>query len=370
MSDRIKARIQSLQEVLHEKALDAALIYDRENLIYFAGVDDLEGGVLCVPAEGEPELFCLAWDAKHMRETCGIDQVTAYPFPQENQSMKAAQWLKSLNIETPKVGFTRYFISLKDYQCLEAAFPDLVVGDIAIACYQIRSVKCAEEIELIRKASKILEIGMEAAVSFVKPGVMETEVLAEAEYAMRKAGSQGASFRMQVLRHDRQMLMHPYAGAYTIENNEPVLIHLGSSVNGYVAKMCRTVFLGEVPAETRNIYSILREAQKVAVDAVRPGAICGEIYDAVYQYIDSMGFGKLWMDHIGYGVGIRQSEFYPIIARDSKVPLEENMIIDLLLPTIYKPSIGGPRITDTILVTADGAQFLTNYSRQDIIKNF
>lgn len=370
MREQIKNRIALLQSALKDAQLDAALIYDRENLIYFAGIDDLEGGVLCIPAAGEAELFCLAWDAKHMKETCGIERVTPYPFPKENQSLKAAQWLKALHIKSPKVGFTRYFISLKDYQCLTEAMPDMIVGDVAAICYQIRSVKSAEEIQLIRQASEILGAGMEAAVQFVRPGVKETEVLAEAEYSMRKAGSQGAPFRMQVLNHKRQMLMHPYAGNYEIGNNEPVVIHLGSSVNGYVAKMCRTVFLGEVEAETKKIYNSLIGAQKIAVGMVRPGVLCGEIYDAVYRFIDDLGYGAMWMDHIGYGVGIRQSEFYPIIAKDSKVPLEKDMVIDLLLPTVYKAGFGGPRITDTILVTANGGEYLTDYSRKEIVKLF
>ena len=368
MKEQIKNRIEALQSVLRETGLDAALIYDRENLIYFAGVDDLEGGVLCVPASGEAELFCLAWDAKHMRESCGVERVTPFMFPKESQSIKAAQWLKNLKIKAPKVGFTRYFISLKDYQCLMAEVPDMVVGDIAAACYKIRAVKSAEEIKLIRKASEILAVGMEAAVSFVKPGVTETQVLAEAEYAMRKAGSQGSPFRMQVLKHERQMLMHPYAGDNIIDNNEPVVIHLGATVSGYASKMCRTVFLGEVQQETKKIYVELAKAQELAMRTVRPGISCGELYDAVFKYIDSLGYGDMWMEHIGYGVGIRQSEFYSIIAKNSKVPLEENMVIDLLLPTVYKPGVGGPRITDTILITANGAEYLTDYSRQEIIK--
>lgn len=367
MKQYVPLRIESLQEKLRELDLDAAIIYDRENLIYFANVTDLEGGVLCIPAQGEAELFCLPMDARHVRELSGL-KVTPYPFPASSNSLMAAKWLAAQGIKAPRVGFTRYFISLKDYQCLMAEVPDMVVGDIAVPCYQIRSVKCAEEIERIRKASAILEIGMEAAVRSVRPGMLETEVLAEAEYAMRKAGSEGSSFRMQVLRHDRQLLVHPYAGAYELRNNEPVVIHLGATVEGYGSKMCRTVFLGNVSDETKHVYDVIRKAQEIAVEALKPGVLAGEIYDRVFEYIESQGFGKAWLEHIGYGVGIRQSEFYPIIAKGSTVPIEENMVVDLLLPTIYRPGIGGPRLTDTLLVTATGAEYLTNYDRTPVQK--
>ena len=95
--ENVAKRIQALQKKLKELNLDAAMIYDRENLIYFAGIDDLEGGALAVPAEGEPELFCLWMEGDYVRQACGIEKVTGYVFPQKNQSMMMAEWLKAQN---------------------------------------------------------------------------------------------------------------------------------------------------------------------------------------------------------------------------------------------------------------------------------
>lgn len=363
MKEYIPGRIAALQAELKKLELDAALIYDRENLIYFAGVTDLEGGVLCVPAEGEAELFCIWLEAGHMHQATGL-KTTGFYFPAENQSVRAARWLAALGRKAPRVGFTRYFISLKDYQCLREACPDMVVGDIATVCYRLRSIKCPEEIDRIRRAGRALEAGMDAAVAAAKAGVPECQVLAEAEYAMGKAGSQGSPFRMQVLTHSRQMQKHPYAGATPLEDNAPVVIHLGATVDGYAAKMCRTVFLGRPPEKCVDIYRVLGQAQEAAMSRLRPGVTCGELYQAAADCVEAAGYGKYWIvEHIGYGVGIRQSEFYPIIAKGSEVRIEENMVVDLLLPSIYVPHAGGPRLTDTVLVTAHGAEYLTNYGR-------
>ena len=370
MSAEINGRISALQTVLTEKGLDAALIYDHENLIYFTGAVDLEGSVLCIPASGEAELYCPAMEARHIRESTGVKTVTPYAFPCSNESVCAAKWVAALGKPAPMVGFTRYFISLKDYQCLKQAVPGMEVCDIAVDCYRLRAVKSPEEIALIRRAAGTLRAGMDAAVQFARPGVKEYEVLAEADYAMRKAGSQGATFRMQVLRHDRQMLMHPFAGDYPLQNDEPVVIHLGASFEGYTAKMCRTVFLGNAPAESRAIYAVLREAQQAAVHILKPGVLCGEVYDAAYRCLERHGYSGKWIPYAGYGVGIRQSEFYPVIEQGSQTPLAENMVIDLLLPTVFDPRFGGPRLTDTILLTADGAEYLTDYSRDEITKRF
>jgi Xaa-Pro aminopeptidase len=365
--DIVFSRITALQEELKKLELDAAVIMDRENLVYFANVEDIEGGSLIIPAEGEPSLICLWLDARHIHDRSGLD-IIPYFFPEENVSQKTADIVASMGISNPRIGFTRYFISLKDYQCLMNTIPGLVVGDISATCYKLRSVKSEQEILYISKASRFLCEGMKAAYEAVKPGVKETDILAEAEYAMRKAGSEGSTFRMQVLRHDRQQLVHPYAGDYVIDNNQPVVIHLGASYKGYAAKMCRTVFLGSVEEETIGIYRLLIEAQKIAMDALRPNVTSTEVYEKVFKFVHDHGYAKMFMDHIGYGVGIRQSEFYPIIGKGLQHVLKENMVVDVLLPTIYKPRIGGPRITDTVLIKKDSCIRLTDFDTDPLFK--
>ena len=113
MKQYIPCRIAALQDKLRERGLDAALIYDRENLIYFAGISDLEGGVLCVPSDGTAELFCLWMEAEHMRRESGL-KVTGYLFPADTQSTMAAKWLHKLGLERPRVGFTRSAISVTE----------------------------------------------------------------------------------------------------------------------------------------------------------------------------------------------------------------------------------------------------------------
>ena len=359
MNEIVMQRINVLQHELQKQELDAAVIMDRENLIYFLNAPDVECGSLIVPANEDPKLLCLWLDARYLRDQSGLE-VVPYFFPQENVSQKTADLVLQMGIPHPKIGCTRYFINLKDYQCLRDTVPGIYFGDIGLTCYKIRSVKCDQEIAYIKKAAEFLKEGMKAAIDAVQPNVKETDILAEAEYAMRKAGSEGSTFRMQVLRHDRQQLVHPYAGDYVIDNNQPVVIHLGASYKGYTAKMCRTVFLGKVSQESMCIYKLLQEAQKVAIDALKPGAISGEIYDKVFQVIQGHGYARMFMDHIGYGVGIRQSEFYPILGKGIDHVIQENMVVDVLLPTIYEPTFGGPRITDTVLIKNTGNRVLTN----------
>ena len=93
----------------------------------------------------------------------------------------------------------------------------------------------------MRKAAFAVCKGMEVAIKNVRPGVSELDVLAEAEYAMFKAGSGGSSFRPQVVSGERSLLTHPCASTKIINEGEIVVIHLGATYQGYCAKMCRTL---------------------------------------------------------------------------------------------------------------------------------
>ncbi len=124
---------------------------------------------------------------------------------------------------------------------------------------------------------------MEAAVKAVRPGGSELEVLAEAEYAMLKAGSWGSSFRPQVVSGERTLIAHPTASGKKIDSGEAVVIHLGSTCEGYCAKMCRTVALGEIPRKQEEVYDLLLQAQEEAIAALRPGATSAAV-DTADQY--------------------------------------------------------------------------------------
>jgi Xaa-Pro dipeptidase len=77
---------------------------------------------------------------------------------------------------------------------------------------------------------------------------------------------------------------------------------------------------------------------------------------------EMVGAGMI-LDQIGHGVGIRQSEFFPVVGKGLTHVIAKNMVVDLLLPTVFKPGVGGPRITDMIRVAESGGIFMTTFSR-------
>jgi Xaa-Pro aminopeptidase len=344
------------------QGLDLLVVTNRENLIYFTGLTQIECMGLLIPAEGEACAVALWLDADYVREHSGL-KTHAYFFPRETLGAAICKYVRSFGYTSPRIGFERYFVDFAVYDALRATFRELDFVGAGDLFYRLRSIKEPEELGLIRRACEAVCKGMSAAMNAVRPGVSELDVLAEAEYAMLKAGSGGSPFRAQVIAGDRTLLAHPAASPRQIREGEVVVVHLGATCEGYCAKMARTAAVGVVPKEQADVHALLLRALERAEVALRPGATSGEVDAAAREVIEHAGLGKFYLESVGFGVGLRQSEFYPIIGRGRTEIIEAGMVIDLLLPTIYRKGIGGPRITDVIHVGESENQLFTNYPR-------
>lgn len=363
MLPRWTIRFAKAQEMMRQGGLDVLLVTNRENLIYFSGVAQIECMAIVIPREGEPRAVTLQQDRDFVADASGL-VTDGYAFPRENIVDKVIERINAFGYPEPRIGFERYFVGFPMYDGLRRAFRErdfIGAGDLF---YLLRAVKDAGEIESIRNASRAVSLGMEAAVKAIVPGIAELEILAEAEYAMLRAGSWGAPFRPQVVSGDRTLLAHPCASGRRIRFGEIVVLHLGATCEGYCSKLCRTVAVGNVPGAQREVYEVLLAAQGEAMAAMRPGSTSVEVDAAARNVVEKAGFGDAYLDVVGYGVGLRQSEFYPIIGKGRTERIEEGMVIDLLLPTILRSGIGGPRVTDVVHVGKLENEVLTRYPRE------
>lgn len=350
-------RIRRAQVMLREEGCDILLICDRENLIYFTGITEIECGGLVIPSEGEPVLVTLWLDIPHIKDKLEFEAI-GYIYRKETLALKIVEYINTLGYKEPKIVFSKYFIEVGVYKTLTEGISNMQVIDGGILIYKLRSIKDDTEIGYIKKASEIVLAGMKRAIEVLEPGMTESHVLGEAELAMRKAGSEGHPFRMQVLNEKRQMMVHPIATDTLIENNQLVVIHLGASYNGYVSKMCRTAILGDANEGKIELLNAVIKAQESAINLIKPGISASDVYYACYESLKESKLEKYLIDDIGYGIGIRQSEFYPIIGKNRFEILEKNMVVDLMFPSVYHPQYGGGRVADVVLIE-DTPEILT-----------
>ena len=149
-----------------------------------------------------------------------------------------------------------------------------------------------------------------------------------------------------------------------MQPGEAVVIDLGAVVAGYSSDLCRTTFVGEPSTEQRDRLRLVHRAQQAAADTLKPGALARDVYAAARQVFASKGLERLLPSDLGYGVGLRQSEFHPVIERHSDTELKENMVVALMQTTAYERTVGGLRVEDTFWVGPRGAVRLTKHRQR------
>jgi Xaa-Pro aminopeptidase len=270
-----------------------------------------------------------------------------------------AQILKEYSLEKGVIGtdIMPFFI----YKELKANLQDIVIKDASDVWTELTVIKHEKEIELIRKSLEITDIGLQAAISAIKPGISEREVAAEAEYHMRNAGSEFVPFLTEIESGQNSAIYERNATEKIIRNGELVIIDIGSVYKGYTGDAGRTVIVGKPKEEQRKIYRADYEALQAAINAVEPGRTCAEIDQIAREKIAEKGFSKyaskfVTGHQLGYGL-----HGEPLITEGIDFVLRPNMVI-CLEPRILladKPDIGGVHLEDAVLVTEDGHEVLT-----------
>ncbi len=353
-------RMAAFQWKLSEAGIDAAFLVKPHNVFYLAGYASVCSGVLAFP-DADP-IFCTLWlDAPEAVSVSAIPRVASYVFPKDRLMARMIKLAERQNRHIAKIGVEKDFLVLRDYELLVEAFPRADLVHVGLLIDQLRAVKGADEIQRMEISARIADKAMEAALTSVKPGVSEIEIAAEAEYVMRRLGSERPAFGTFVASGDRTLLAHPHASRRRIEAGDPVVIDLGATWQGYASDLCRTTFAGEPTKAQKKHLRVIVEAQRAAAEALREGVVAGEVFDRAYEVARKHKMGNLLPDDIGYGVGLRQSEFIPIIEKNSTVKLKENMVVALMQTTLYKRSIGGLRVEDTYQVTVEGSRRLTRH---------
>jgi Xaa-Pro aminopeptidase len=226
----------------------------------------------------------------------------------------------------------------------------------------LRMRKDATELALIEKAIAIHEAALTAALTQLRVGMSELQFCAVLEYEMRRRGSEGTSFSTMVASGQRSHMIHYATSALPIRPGV-LLVDMGALYEGYCSDMTRTFGFGMMPPKITEIFGIVREAQRAAMAAIRPGRTCAEIDAAARDLITRAGYGEQFSHGLGHGIGLDIHEAPRFNQLQTDIVLEPGMVLTVE-PGIYLPGVGGVRIEDDIVVTDDGCRVLTSFPRE------
>jgi Xaa-Pro aminopeptidase len=223
-------------------------------------------------------------------------------------------------------------------------------------------IKDADEIGRLRAAVALGASLFDRALEVIRPGVSESEVAAEMEYAARRAGAEEMSFPTIVASGKRSALPHGRASRAAIPSRGFVVCDFGVILTGYCSDRTRTVHVGRPTVEARRVYEAVQEAQAAAIETVRAGVSVDEVDQVARNILKGKGLARHFTHSTGHGVGLEIHEPPRIAAGQTEI-LRPGMVITVE-PGVYIAGSGGVRIEDMVVVTEQGCEVLTPTSKE------
>jgi Xaa-Pro aminopeptidase len=346
-------RIQRLQALLDEPLLVAgppSVLGGQANVRYLTGLQSSNAAVLVEP-DGGATLFT---DFRYANRARAIEGVELAEVP---RSMIAAIGER---LAGRRIGIEEEHLPHAGYRTLVEAGVDVVPTKGIVE--SLRAVKDADEIVVMRRASALSDEIFAALAQERFTGRTERELAWWIERSFREAGAEGVSFEAIVAAGANGASPHAVPGDTPIEPGVLVTVDAGCQVGGYCSDCTRTFAVGDVSERMAEIYALCLEAQLAGLAAAGPGVSGRDADAASRNVIDAAGLGWAYGHGMGHGVGLQVHEAPTLRAESEDVLVPGNVVS--VEPGIYLPGEGGVRIEDLVLVTEDGTERLTQFTKE------
>ncbi len=357
-------RVNHLCSKLASYNLDYAAILPGATMRYLTNLDFhlMERPIVAFfSPEGKPALIAPEFECRKVKSPADWQ---LFPWRDEEGVEGAfAACCQTLNLSKKRVGVESLVMRVKEYTLLQTFAPGLAVSAVDSLITTLRLSKDATEIEHIKAAVTLAEGALQDTLPKIKIGMTEKELAAELLIALLRAGSQTPlPFEPLVQTGVTGASPHAHPGHRKLTYGDLLIIDFGAKSGGYVSDITRTFALGQVSDEARRIYNLVAQANLAGREAARPGLDCQSVDRATRKVIADAGYGQYFTHRTGHGLGLDGHE-PPFIVEGNTTPLQTGMTFTVE-PGIYIPNLGGVRIEDDVLVTTDGLESLTTFSRE------
>jgi Xaa-Pro aminopeptidase len=360
-------RIRALQGDLRVAAVDALVVTHLTNLRYMTGFTGTAGAAVLMPAACVLVVdFRYATSAREVlaRQPDGLIDLVVVDRTYDETLIDVLRQAgaRRIGIEGASMTVNRFRYLSDALAAPGSTAPDRLLIPTDRLIERRRAVKDTVEIETLRSAAQLLSRVARQVPAFVLPDRSELQVAADIDAAIRAAGFERPAFETIVASGPNSARPHARPGGRVLADGDGVVLDFGGVYDGYCVDLTRTLHVGPATAGLRRLAAAVREAHAAAIAAVRPGIRPSEIDAAARGVLAAHGLGEAFGHGTGHGLGLEVHED----PRISKLPgaLPNDPVVPGMVFTIepgaYVEGLGGVRIEDDVLVTADGCEVLTD----------
>lgn len=360
------SKLKQLQNHLKENGWDAAFITTPDNVFYFSGFKSEPHerllGVM-VFKDAEPFLICPKMEMPDAVAAGWTFDVVGHE-DTENAWDVVAKNVAARNVAFDTLAIEKSHLTVERLEAIQERYEQLKFAGIDEKINALRISKDEVELEKLRKAAQLADYAIQVGCDAIAEGVTEMEILNTIESAI-KAKGYAMSFETMVLAGEKAASPHGTPGNRKIKKGDLILFDLGVIYEGYCSDITRTVAFGQPNDEQIEIYNAVRRANEAAIEAVKPGVRAMDLDKIARDVITDAGYGQYFTHRLGHGLGISVHEF-PSINGANEFVLNEGTVFTIE-PGIYKTDIAGVRIEDDVVVTNDGVEVLTSFTKELVI---
>ena len=356
-------RLARLRARMQEQPFDTLLVLQGENRLYLSGFTGDDGqfdesaGALFITHDQQ----LLATDSRY--ETQAQMEASGFEIYQYKESLASSLPEILRMLRTENLGFEAVRLSYLQFQKfheqIEKELHSVSLVSAENLVENLRMIKEPQEVETIKKSLALSESVFETVVDTLCAGRTEREIAWAIERGLREAGADSIAFPPIVASGPNSALPHAIPTDRVIRQGEPILFDWGARMNGYCSDISRTVVLGSPDDTFNKAYQVVKDAQSMAIEAMKPGVSTQAVDKIARDHITSKGFKDRFGHALGHGVGLATHE-KPRLSPRHPMKLEAGMVTTVE-PGIYIPGWGGVRLENMVVVTEEGVEVLNRH---------
>lgn len=368
-----ESRLQAVRNSMAMEELDLLLVSHHCDLNWLTGYDTFGVGnhaVLALPREGAPFLHATTMEIPAAVMNTWVEDVVLGSWVHPGgMGAELAAILKGRGLDRGRIGLQprRAGLRADSYQALLDGLAGARIRDASDLIGRLRMIKSPVELDCMRRAAALTVAGIEASVAVIRPGITDNDIVRAGFDAMLAGGSDFLAIQPIATTGARTGGGHQTHRRVPLKGGDLVFMEYGGNFKRYTAPMMRMACLGEPPAGAEKVIEACLATLQAVLDGVRPGRTCHDValearaahravddeaYIAgVYGYHVGVGYPPTWADSIGF------------IAEGVEEFFRPGMTFHL--PLAFRlPGRFGIGISETILVTEDGCEALSDYPRE------
>lgn len=354
---------------MREGQLDALVSISPENFAYVTGFPAPTQPLMrwrhaaaLVTAEGATALMAVDMEASTIRARAPEGtQIAVWREFSFDAMQVLADLLQKHRLASARIGIELDYLPAGDFAALRELLPDADFTAAENLLARLRQIKTPQEIELLRRLSRIADRAIVEAYRSVRPGSTEMDLAAALTRGVYEHGAEYFKL-MIVATGERSVFPNVGPTGRVLKPGDICRLEVFPMIAGYHAGVCRTAAVVAPPPHAERIWANLAQCKRLLLAAIKPGVSTRAIYDRYLAKLGELALPPI--SFVGHGIGLHLHEA-PYLGPTPDRPLEPGMVLGIE-PLVYETGYGfGMQNKDMVLVSDRGCELLSDYADTD-----